>query len=132
MRKRLLLITVILLFPVPPGLASFSEAYKAYELGGYTTAAQEFRPLRSDLERAVDSCAQSVHRDDPDFEAYSEGSSVINLFGTPESRFKFQKCMSKKGYPLEKKAVVPAVAPTSTHSLPSGTLRQPIRQEKTP
>jgi hypothetical protein len=132
MRKRLLLITVTLLFPVPPGLASFSEAYKAYELGGYTTAAQEFRPLRSDLERAVDSCAQSVHRDDPDFEAYSEGSSVINLFGTPESRFKFQKCMSKKGYPLEKKAVVPAVAPTSTHSLPSDTLRQPIRQEKTP
>ena len=102
MRKRLLLITVIILLPVPPGLASFSEAYKAYELGRYTPAAKEFRPLHSDLERAVDSCAQSVHRDDPDFDAYSEGSSVINLFGTPESRFKFQKCMSKKGYPLMK------------------------------
>ena len=101
MRKRLLLITVILLFPVPPGLASFSEAYKAYELGGYTTAAKEFRPLRSDLERAVDSCAQSVHRDDPDFDAYSEGSSVILFGAIPESRFRFHKCMSKNGYPLK-------------------------------
>ena len=101
MRKRLLLITVILLFPAP-GLAGFSEAYKAYELRDYKTAVIEFRPLRSDLERAVDSCTQSVHRDAPDFDAYSEGSSVMLFGATPESRAEFHKCMSKKGYPLMK------------------------------
>ena len=101
MNKGILLITVILLFPVP-GLARLPEAHKAYELRDYTTAAKEFWPLRSDLERAVDSCTQSVHRDDPDFDAYNEGSSVILLGETPESRFKFRKCMSKKGYPLMK------------------------------
>jgi hypothetical protein len=101
MNKGILLITVILLFPVP-GLAGLSEAHKAYELRDYTTAAKEFWPLRSDLERAVDSCTQSVHRDDPDFDAYNEGSSVILFGATPESRFKFHQCMSKKGYPLMK------------------------------
>ncbi len=101
MRKGILLITVILLFPVP-GLAGFSEAYKAFELHDYRTAVIEFRTLRSDLERAVDSCTQSVHRDDPDFDAYSEGPSVILFGATPESRVKFHKCMSKKGYPLMK------------------------------
>ena len=101
MTKGILLITVILLFPVA-GLAALSEAHKAYELRDYTTAAKEFWPLRSDLERAVDSCTQSVHRDDPDFDAFNEGSSVILFGATPESRFKFHKCMSKKGYPLMK------------------------------
>jgi len=101
MRKGILLITVILLFPAP-GLAGFSEAYKAYELRDYKTAVIEFRPLRSDLERAVDSCTQSVHRDAPDFDAYSEGSSVMLFGATPESRAEFHKCMSKKGYPLMK------------------------------
>src|SRR5678815_1274534 len=76
MNKGILLITVILFFPAP-GLASLSEAHKADELRDYVTAAKEFWPLRSDLERAVDSCTQSVHRDEPDFEAYNEGSSVI-------------------------------------------------------
>ena len=101
MNKGILLISVILLFPVP-GLAGLSEAHKAYELRDYTTAAKEFWPLRSDLERAVDSCTQSVHQDDPDFDAYNEGSSVILFGATPESRFKFHKCMSQKGYPLMK------------------------------
>jgi hypothetical protein len=101
MNKGILLITGILLFPVP-GLASFSEAYKAYELRGYATAGKEFWPLRSDLERAVDSCTHSVHQDYPDFDAYNEGSSVILFGATPESRSKFHKCMSKKGYPLLK------------------------------
>jgi hypothetical protein len=101
MNKGILLIIVILLFPVP-GLAGLSDANKAYELRDYTTSAKEFWPLRSDLDRAVDSCTQSVHRDDPDFEAYNEGSSVILFGATPESRFKFHTCMSKKGYPLMK------------------------------
>ena len=101
MNKGILLITVILLSPVP-GLAALSEAHKAYELRDYTTGAKEFWPLRSDLERAVDSCTQSVHRDYPDFDAYHEGSSVILFGATSESRFKFHKCMSKKGYPLMK------------------------------
>jgi hypothetical protein len=101
MNKGILLITVILLFPVP-GLAGVSKAHKAYELRDYTTAAKEFGPLRTDLERAVDSCTQSVHRNDPDFDAYNEGSSVILFGATPESRFEFHKCMSKKGYPLTK------------------------------
>jgi hypothetical protein len=101
MNKGILLITVIVFFPVP-GLAGFSEAHKAYELRGYTTAANEFWPLRGELERAVDSCTRSVHRDDPDFDAYNEGSSVILFGATPESRSKFHKCMSEKGYPLVK------------------------------
>lgn len=101
MNKGILLITAILFFPAP-GLASLSEAHKADELRDYVTAAKEFWPLRSDLERAVDSCTQSVHRDEPDFEAYNEGSSVILFGATPESRFQFHKCMSKKGYPLMK------------------------------
>jgi len=46
MNKGILLISVILLFPVP-GLAGLSEAHKAYELRDYTTAAKEFWPLRS-------------------------------------------------------------------------------------
>jgi hypothetical protein len=99
-KKGILLITVILLFPVP-GLAGFSETYKAYELRDYKTTAKEFRPMRSDLERAVDSCTLSVHRDYPDFDAYSEGSSVILFGAIPESRFRFHKCMSKNGYPLK-------------------------------
>jgi hypothetical protein len=77
---------------------TFAEAHKAYELGGYTTAAKEFWPLRSDLERAVDRCTRSVHRDDPDFDAYNEASSVILFDAIPESRSKFHKCMSQKGY----------------------------------
>jgi hypothetical protein len=101
MSKGILLITVILFFPVP-GLAAFSEAHKAYELRDHSTLAKEFWPLRSDLERAVDSCTRSVHRDDPDFDAYNEGSSVILLGATPDSRSKFHKCMSQKGYPLMK------------------------------
>jgi hypothetical protein len=112
MSTRIVLITVILLFPIPRGLAGFSESYKAYELGGYATTAREFQPLRSDLERAVESCTQLVHRDDSDFDVFL-GSSVT-LLGTPESLFKFKKCMSGKGFPLEKKAVVPAVSPTNT------------------
>jgi hypothetical protein len=100
MRKSILLITVILL-PVP-ALAGYSEAYKAHELRGYMTAAQEFQPLRSNIERAVDSCSYSIHRDAPDFEAYSEGSSVVLFGATPETRFRFHKCMSHKGYPLMK------------------------------
>ena len=100
MNKGILLLTVIFLFPAP-GLAGLSEAHKAYELRDYTTAVKDW-PLRSDLERAVDSCTQSVHRDDPDFDAYSQGSSVILFGATPESRFNFHKCMSKKGYPLTK------------------------------
>jgi hypothetical protein len=101
MNKGILLITVILFSPVP-GLASLSEVHKIYELHDYTTAAKEFWPLRSDLDRAVDSCTRSVHRDDPDFDAYNEGSSVILFGATPESRSKFHKCMSRKGYPLMK------------------------------
>ena len=101
MNKGILLITVILLFPAP-GLASLSEAHKADELRDYVTAAKEFWPLRSDLERAVDSCTRSVHREDPDFDAYNDGLSVILLGATPNSRYKFHKCMSQKGYPLMK------------------------------
>jgi hypothetical protein len=101
MNKGILLITVILLFPAP-GLASLSLAHKADELRDYVTVSKEFWSLRSDLERAVDSCSQSVHRDEPDFEAYNEGSSVILFGATPESRVQFHKCMSKKGYPLMK------------------------------
>ena len=101
MSKGILLITVILFSPVP-GLAALSETHKAYELSDHTTATKEFWPLRSDLERAVDSCTRSVHREDPDFDAYNEGSSVILLGATPNSRSKFHKCMSQKGYPLMK------------------------------
>ena len=100
MNKGILLITVILLFPVP-AMSALSQAHKAYELRQYTTAAQEW-PLRSDLERAVDSCTHTVHHHHPDFDAYGEGSSVILFGATPESRFEFHKCMSKKGYPLTK------------------------------
>ena len=110
MSTRTFLVAVILLFPVTRGLAGFSESYKAYELGGYTTTARAFQPLHSDLERAVDSCTQLVHRDDSDFDVFLDSS--VTLLGTPESLFKFKKCMSGKGYPLEKKTVVPAVAPT--------------------
>ena len=101
MRRGILLITGILTFPVA-GLAGFSEGYKVKELRDYITAAREFRILRSDLERAVHSCTQSVQRDDPDFDAYNEGSSVILFGATPESRFQFHTCMSKKGFPLVK------------------------------
>jgi hypothetical protein len=101
MIKGILLITVILFSPVP-GLAALSETHKAYELRDHTIAAKEFWPLRSDLERAVDSCTRSVHREDPDFDAYNDGSSVILLGATPNSRSKFHKCMSQKGYPLMK------------------------------
>ena len=101
MSKGILLITIILLLPVP-GFAALSEAHKAYELRNSATDVKEFWPLRSDLERAVDSCTHSVHRDNPDFDAYNEGSSVILFGATPESRFKFHKCMSNRGYPLMK------------------------------
>ena len=101
MNKGILLITVILLFPVP-AMSALSQAHTAYELRQYTTSAQEAWPLRSDLERAVDSCTHTVHRHHPDFDAYSEGSSVILFGATPESRFEFHTCMSKKGYPLTK------------------------------
>ena len=99
MKKGVLFITVVLLFLVA-GLAGFSEAYKAYEPHDYKLTAQGFWPLRSELERAVDSCTLSVHREYPDFDAYSEGSSVILLGAIAESRFKFHTCMSKKGYPM--------------------------------
>ena len=101
MNKGIILITLIILFPVP-GWAGLSQAHKTYEPRDYTTAAKEFWPLRSDLERAVDSCTQSVHRDDPDFDAYNEGSSVVLFGATTESRLAFHKCMSRKGYPLTK------------------------------
>jgi hypothetical protein len=101
MRKGILLIAVILIFPVP-GLAGFSAGYKVNQLRDYTTIVKEFRILRSDLERAVHSCTQSAQRDDPDFDAYNEGSSVILFGATPESRSQFHNCMSKKGFPLMK------------------------------
>src|SRR5262245_21749444 len=101
MNKGILLITVILFSPVQV-LASLSEEHKAYALHDYTTAAKDFWPMRSDLDRAAYSCTRSVHQDDPDFDAYNEGSSVILFGATPESRSKFHKCMSQKGYPLMK------------------------------
>ena len=103
MKRGIFFIAVVLLFPVH-GLAGFSEAHKAYEPRDYRITASEFWPLRSDLERAVDSCTLSVHRDYPDFDAYSDGSSVILLGAIDESRYKFHKCMSKKGYPLSRKS----------------------------
>ena len=102
MKRGITFITVLLLFPVH-GLAGFSEAHKTYEPRDYRTIANEFWPFRSDLERAVDSCTLSVHRDYPDFDAYSDGSSVILLGAIDESRYKFHKCMSNKGYPLSGK-----------------------------
>ena len=103
MKRGIFFIAVVLLLPVR-ALAGFSEAHKAYEPRDFRITANEFSPLRSDLERAVDSCTVSVRRDYPDFDAYSDGSSVILLGAIDESRYKFHKCLSKKGYPLSGKS----------------------------
>jgi uncharacterized protein len=54
-----------------------------------------------DFERTVRKCTKEVQRAFPSdrFDAYSEGTKV-RFIGTPESNFKFQKCMSRNGHPL--------------------------------
>lgn len=59
------------------------------------------RPDRSAIEQAVDQCTKEVQKALPNdkFDAYVEGSRVKYL-ATKEAEFQFEKCMSKKGYPI--------------------------------
>ena len=55
-------------------------------------------------ERAFDKCVKEVQKELPysSFDAYYEkGKDMIHMFGSAEARFKFEKCLTKSGYPPE-------------------------------
>ena len=56
---------------------------------------------QTDSERMVERCIQVVRKELPlgRFDAYVK-DKFVNMFGTAEARFKFEKCMAQRGYPL--------------------------------
>jgi TPR repeat protein len=93
------------------------EWYRKAASQGYAKAAAALAALDSDrvVEKAgeprvstepsrespLETCVKQVQKQLPrdSFDAYVEGN-IIKMFGTPESFFKFRKCMSMSGFPL--------------------------------
>jgi hypothetical protein len=63
---------------------------------------QEGKPRESEFERMINICVREVKNELPfsSIDAYVENEYVVNTFGTAEGRFKFKKCMAKRGLPL--------------------------------
>ena len=55
------------------------------------------------FERAVALCTAEVQKAFPygQFDAYTTGSNNVRWIGTQQEQFKFEKCMSQKGRPLD-------------------------------
>ena len=79
------------LFPMPPPLSpSLSES-----------PSKEDTSESNAFEYAVDICVRQVQRELPfaNFDAFIV-NGIVKQFGTPQSFFKFEKCMAKYGHPL--------------------------------
>ena len=77
-------------------------APQRFETPQLTEPKEPLRPeVRGAIKQALDKCTEEVRKVLPDdkFDAYLEGSH-INYLATKEAEFKFKRCMSESGYPI--------------------------------